>query len=147
MKLITAMFLTFILIYPAVCEETEIKEDKSIGNQQENNETYAKYNRMKNTGIIMAVLGGATLVTGIVLFSTQISRPAGPMTDKEMNNQISGMVGGFVCIAIGIPLTITGTILGVIGGKVSEKNKPKANIIGGYNYKEKKIFAGIEYNY
>jgi hypothetical protein len=147
MKLILAIILSFVVISPAVCEIEEIKEENPIEKRQETNETYEKYNNMKNAGIVLAVLGGASLITGIVLVSTQISKPAGQMSDQEMNNQIGGIIGGVVCIGVGIPLTITGTVLGVIGGKVSEKIKPNANVISGYNYSNKKYYAGIEYNF
>jgi hypothetical protein len=140
-KLVMSLILSILLISPAICLETEA-DGYSIDNIHEK---YDKFSKMRTSGIVLSVLGATSLVTGIVLFSTQASRPAGPMTDQEMNAQIVGMVGGFVLIGIGIPLTITGGVLGIIGANKCKEYKAKLHVSGGYN--NNKYYARIEFNY
>jgi len=133
-----SFFLSTMLIVAASGQEitVDIPSQDAAGSKPTN------FCAMKTGGIVLLCVGAASLATGIILVSTEVSRPAGPMTDAEMNSQITGIVSGVVCIGIAIPMLAAGGVLTGIGSKKCRKKKPDMEIQGGYNI-DRRCFARI----
>lgn len=137
-KIMASFFLSTMLIAAASGQEitVDIPSRDDAGGKPTN------FCAMKAGGIVLLCVGAASLVTGIILVSTEVSRPAGPMTDAEMNSQITGIVSGVVCIGLAIPMMVGGGVLTGIGSKKCRKTKPDMEIQGGYNI-DRRCFARI----
>jgi hypothetical protein len=76
-----------------------------------------KFKSMRKTGFVMAGVGGAALLGGIILASNGEWETQSTPTGTQTNAQDGAAVGGLLLIAVGIPVTIAGIIVGSIGNK------------------------------
>lgn len=106
------------------------------------------YTKMKITGFTLLGIGGAALVTGIILAANAdwVTRSTPTGVQKTTDDPQGGV--GIIMLAAGIPMAIVGTVLGTIGASKTHEYKQRLELSGvGIYLTPEKQYIGLTFTF